>query len=148
MLGEPLEGWICNRCPPASACRVPALWPEEETLFHFSGLLHLHKDWGSVGGGEKLFTYKTTMLANMPEQAFYSAGMGGPPALRRAHQMGITPHGLVLLIMPQPAAEKIISRKQIMFSQPSPPRTQQEKEDTTPLPPSQDLGALQSGSPQ
>lgn len=62
--------------------------------------------------------------------------------------MGITPHGLVLLIMPQPAAEKIISRKQIMFAQPSPPRTQQEKEDTTPLPPSQDLGALQSGSPQ
>lgn len=62
--------------------------------------------------------------------------------------MGITPHGLVLLIMPQPAAEKTISRKQITFSQPSSPRTQQEKEDATPLPPSQDLGALQSSSPQ
>lgn len=74
------------------------------------------------------------MLAYVPEQVFYSARLGdhrdsgGPIGWETPHsRFGSANH-----LMPQPAAEKTISWKGIVFSQPSTPLIEQEKNDTTP----------------
>lgn len=75
-------------CPPASPCRVPALWPEEGGLFHLSQLLPLHKD---KRNNEKR-SLGTRQLCQLTYQSSISRD-SRPPGPRSFQLMGNT-HGI------------------------------------------------------
>lgn len=110
MWAEPLEGWNCEAALLSRHAEYLLCGLTRKRYSTCLGFFTCTRTGVGRGGEEKVIRYKRTMLANVPEQVFYSAGMGdhwdsgGPIGWETPHsRFGSANH-----MMPQPAAEKIL----------------------------------------